>query len=555
MFGKTNLFGKLMGHTPKRRRTEIMKAFEEYDTDPLRRAMFTELCIQDDAFYFAQRKNVTKLFDDFMVRRILRPSNLIIMIEGPQGEGKSYIALWLAWYWVCRMNELTHRHIQIHFTFNSAESQNMLSTVGDGDMIMQDEDSKLIGRGAGTAESELTNLVETMRYTQKSIIICAPHLKMLPGMVTALRPYGQLTTTNPDEFQTKVLLFQLKEGKPSDTNFMLLGYVVADIFAIPEDLLIKYKAAKDANYRQLELNSGAAGAQSKAELAKLTKHAKKILKVALKHHWPRDPSNPAKNALTLYFMEAGVKVSRDQEAEVKQLVVDLFLEKHAKQKVPPPSSLPDPAAAGSGVSPQVFFTAEDDAILAEIKAANPTDPNIDRDIDIYLASKDPLKTAEDYAQKYHISPTRVGQIKAIMKGKLSERTGNKYEAFLEPFLQQKYATVIHQGGVGHPDFICIDSSGHYFIYSVKCYRIGSRGSYSLKWDESHAEIEYARELFRLQKIQAVVITHLFNLDSQKIHEFSISDPKVITTQAPYVSRTFVVKKGEFTRDPAVASWV
>jgi pantothenate kinase-related protein Tda10 len=101
MFGKTNIMGKL-GKSPKKRRAEMAKIFNEWETDPLRELMFSELSLVDDQFFYAQKKNVSEVFQRFIDRRILRPSNLIIMIEGPQGEGKSYIALWLATVWAAR---------------------------------------------------------------------------------------------------------------------------------------------------------------------------------------------------------------------------------------------------------------------------------------------------------------------------------------------------------------------------------------------------------------------------------------------------------------------
>lgn len=555
---------KYRNNNPKRKKA-MAKIFAEYETDPLRELMFNELALRDDDFYRAQYKEVTDTFIDFIKRRILRPSNLIIMIEGPQGEGKSYIGLWLATVWVLMMEALIGKKPRIEFSFNAAESQAKLPKIRDGDLILQDEDSKLIGRGAATAEAELTNLVETMRYTQKSIIICAPHLKMLPGMVTALRPMGQFKTDDPDEYKSRVLVYQLEEDRPSGNKFMLLGFLIADISDIDDTLFRHYRKAKNDNYRQLEKNSGAAGAQSKIEHARLKKIARRVYKLALKRNWPRDPRNPSKKALAGFFMEAQVVLNDHQEGVVSEMIVNMFHAEHPPVRPSDPSvSVPAPPSSLPPSSPAVplvpLFTVDENEIIAEIRREIVTVPTLERQIAIYLGSKDPLKTGNDFADQYHIGIGQVSKDKMAMEGRVNDRLGKRYERFLLPHLQQKYAQVIAHGGQGRPDLICLDTSGHYFIYSIKCYRINHarRPSFSLSWEKSHAEIEYARSLFFQQAIpvqQITVITHVLNYETQKIHEFVLDDPAVLSTRAPYNHRSYVIKKDTFTRDPALGSWV
>lgn len=546
-----------MKYTPKHRKKEMKKVFEEWETDPLREMMFTQVALDDDEFFFAQKRCINPTFEEFLDRRVMRPSNLIIMVEGPQGEGKSYIALWLALRWKLKMKELGSRDIKIEFTFNSSESQNTLAQVEDGDIIMQDEDSRLIGRGAQTAEAELQNLVETMRYTQKSIIICAPHVKMLPGMVTFLRPMGQLTGAARDEYKSRVLLYQLKEDRPTATQkFTLLGYIEADIGSIPPEFEAEYKKAKDKNFRQIEKNRGGTGAQTKEELKKLKGFARRILRIALRRHWPHDPSNPSKKALTAYFMEAEVAVSTSQEEIIKQLVVDLFRAKNmadetetaeTESQSPEVSTRPPETESQS----QKFST-DEAPILALIRQEATNDPNIARDLEIYTASKDPLHTAEEFVVKFKISPTRVGQIRREVAGMVNEKLGNTYEQFLLPRLQAVYPAVTHIGGKGKPDFICKTVAGRAVIYSIKCLNFSAgRGSYSLSYEESGAEIDYAQKLFKAktEKEIPLVAVHVLNRDNMSVYEELLPE-NVATLQTPLYNRTVPLHYKKPSRVPA-----
>jgi len=92
------------------------------------------------------------------------------------------------------------------------------------------------------------------------------------------------------------------------------------------------------------------------------------------------------------------------------------------------------------------------------------------------------------------------------------------------------------------------------LYSVKCLAF-CRGSYSLPFDESDAELRYARKVYRETKQLAKVICFTYNETSGKIHEHLFAEDTLITTMVPYTSRNITLNFDTFTRDPAKDPWI
>jgi len=523
-----------------------LKIFKEWETDPLREAMFQKCAQLNEEFFLAQKNNITEKFQEYIKYRIRKKANMLIAIVAPPGEGKSFVGLWIDSLWQRAMKEILEFDAKIEFAFDSAQTRTKLSQIRDGDLVHKDEDTTLEGRGKTTAEAEERNFVETMRFTRKSMVICAPHIALLSGMTTLLEVIAKFTTDDSSKFQTRVLVHQLKEDTlGGSAKFIPIGYIIADINNIDPKLVERYNKEKEANFRKIEKNRGAVSSQSKEDLKVLKKYAKKILRIALKHKWPSNSHNPEKNRLDNYFREADIPLNVDAN-DIKNLVVDMYREKHILEEISVQIENPTQVV-------QNLFNPDPESLLNLVKNQNPNDPNLDRGMDIYRMSLDPLKTGRDAMDKYQISAPRVRQIKQEIVGKIAELRGNQYENFLVPHLQAVFAKVTHMGGSGQPDFIC-EERENITIFSIKCYDF-NRQSYSIPYTESHAELEYARDLFTKTKSLAItVICHCFNMYDQKIYEF-IFDSQMIQVQTPYKNRSINFNLGQFSRDPSKDPWI
>lgn len=534
IFGKTKVIKKL-------------DLWTDWKTKPGRRLMFEKQIKTDEQFADACGDDLTDEFQKTIEYAIENDENLICMLEAPQGEGKSKIAQKVMVEWVRTFYKIKQKRVHYHFTFNQAETQNLLAKLQDGDIICQDEDTKLIGRGASTSENELQNLIETMRFTQKSIIICSPKITLLPGMNLLLRPFGKFKyydeTHKQNDMKTRVLWYQLREDPGHGIKFIPLGYI---IMALGDTKLIEksYLEFKRKNYRKLERNKGGSTSQSKEELKRWQKEAKRILKVALKDGWPSNSDQPSKKDLSRYIMQLEISCSNQQEDFLKGEVVRYYRKGLFQQK-----KVLKTDESSTPLEKRPIFEVNLEEIITEIKRDRAKDPNLERDLEIYYASKDPLRTAEKLIETYNISPQRISQVKRSMEGAVNEKIGNRFELFLFPYLKEIYDRVEHLGGVGKSDFICWKDK-QMIIYSIKCYKF-SRKSYSLPYSESKAELDYARK----NKDQfPIVICYLFNLENQKIYEH-VFDSKIIQINTPYTSRNISLKLEQWSRDPLKDPWV
>jgi len=103
--------------------------------------------------------------------------NIIIDLYGLPGSGKSEDAFSLWFHWKRLNTVLLNRDVNLIITFSRWQTIQAVKNAKDGDLILQDEDTRLSGHGSASAIAQMNNLLDTIRETQISFIFISPHEK------------------------------------------------------------------------------------------------------------------------------------------------------------------------------------------------------------------------------------------------------------------------------------------------------------------------------------------------------------------------------------------
>ena len=103
--------------------------------------------------------------------------NIVIDLYGLAGSGKSEVAFALWFHWQKKNKKLLDREVKLFITFNRSQTVQAVKKAQTGDMIIQDEDSRLSGHGSKSAIDAMNNIIDLIRETQISFIFVSPHPK------------------------------------------------------------------------------------------------------------------------------------------------------------------------------------------------------------------------------------------------------------------------------------------------------------------------------------------------------------------------------------------
>lgn len=506
--------------------------FREWEMSPLQQLFYVNLAENDDAFADAVTNDVSKEFTEYIKYRIVTHANVNVILVGEQGSGKSTFGATIFLYTkkqtqILRQIDLGHWHL----TFTTAETLDAYNKLERSAMIFQDEDDELQGQGSRSIISKLGNIIKRVRAWEIGLLICCPVLTTIPGCDYAILPFGFhragaehfRNTGDPSKCYARALLyvkskFQRDQYKLQGCVFFFTGD------AIKYMVESGYHEAKKASFEKVKKNYGGSGAYTAVAIKNLKEQAKQLAKVAIKLKW----DGKTKKDLETYLLETEIRPTVDELKHIKKYAIQYF-EKYQARKEKRKGNNKKPAADANAPPVKEFLYDLEPILEAYLKEAQSKDPA--REVEIYRASLDPLKKGEYFVKAFKISPARVTQLKEKVAGFINRKKGHLYEAFDLPRLQSLYDTVIHDGGIGKPDFLC-QKGDDYVLYSHKCLAV-SRGSLSISYGECKPEIEEAQKLAKLGK-KVSVILRVYNEEEKAAIEHQIPQ-SIIDNQEPYAS--------------------
>jgi hypothetical protein len=190
------------------------------------------------------------------VRWIVKDNrNFIVYIFGEQGDGKSRFAIWLAVIIQIAWQE-AGKSSDFHWVFTENELTRLVedSTFTNCHTAILDENPKLHGRGTVITEDALCNLVEQIRVTGKSIIVCSPTFKKeYPGMTVIFETAGK----QPEETKTRAFVHFLPAGYPPKLSNSYVGSMVANVGGKIQEIYDNiYLPKKMANVEKTQKSGG-----------------------------------------------------------------------------------------------------------------------------------------------------------------------------------------------------------------------------------------------------------------------------------------------------------
>ncbi len=258
------------------------------------------------------RYNRSKLILDEIYYAVKRKTNIVIDIFGLPGTGKSEIAQSLAFYWKKAQKEIWDKDVNIHFSFSFAKTVELLMNETQyGDIIVQDESTRLSGSESKTSEAALANLLDLVRATQISFIFVSPNQKSLSVCNLRLESWLQ----DYDSRANTVIVY--------DRRDKVLGHAVIRLHN-NEDLRKQYLDKKMENIDRIIKQMGRDSVTLDPE--KLKRDVETVINTAesLKKEYNIDLDLTKKDDVSIAFAFSGVAGSTRYEKKVVKLVVNIM---------------------------------------------------------------------------------------------------------------------------------------------------------------------------------------------------------------------------------------
>ena len=176
----------------------------------------------------ALKRDVIELIIAWVYWVVKDNRNFIVYIFGEQGDGKSLFAIWFANLIKTAWEDVQHVTSEFRWGFSEDELRHMFRdpTFDNHHTAILDENPKMHGRGTTISEDALITLIEELRVTGKSIIICSPTFKKhYPGMTVIFETAGK----KPEETKTRVLIHFIPPGYPPTLKNSFVGSIVVDV--------------------------------------------------------------------------------------------------------------------------------------------------------------------------------------------------------------------------------------------------------------------------------------------------------------------------------------
>ncbi len=219
----------------------------------------------DAKLKYAFRRNVTSLFIQELRYTVEKKQNLVINVFGPTGSGKSEVVQKAAII-LRKFFKEAGLDSRIHVTFGFAGTRLILPELKPGDIVIQDESTKLSGQDSRVTMDAIENILRVIRAQQVNFFFISPEL------TEYVATHGFLETAGQDFERriTRCILYS-RFRQP-------LGYV---LFKLHEDEEFRkwYIKEKDKNIERLKHSGGVDTMQYPPE--KLQELAEKIAKKAI----------------------------------------------------------------------------------------------------------------------------------------------------------------------------------------------------------------------------------------------------------------------------------
>jgi hypothetical protein len=253
------------------------------------------------SFYDAIRRDITDSLNRHIENVIKMDMNLICEVNGKGGEGKSMILVYIA----KKIKDAQIKYQKfadapVRFTFNINDSRKAINFHPNGLTIIQDEYNELIGESSQTTQTEFNNLVRSMRFTQKSLIISNIDYIYVKGIHFVLETFGFFDKffkqQSEENMKTACLVRYVDDNHPS--KVLYLGVAKIDV----GEVLQKYRQSlefKQKNWDTLEKHGGAISHTMDKE--QRVRYAEVLLAIAIKGNW-----NGKKDELNNFFQDAKI---------------------------------------------------------------------------------------------------------------------------------------------------------------------------------------------------------------------------------------------------------
>jgi len=252
-------------------------------------------------FFNAIRRDITSELNKHIDNVIKMDMNLLCEVNGKGGEGKSMILVYIA----KKIKDAQIKYNKypdalVRFTHDIEGSRKAIHFHPNGLTIIQDEYNELIGESSQTTQTEFNNLVRSMRFTQKSLIISNIDYIYVKGIHFVLETFGFFDKffkqQSEENMKTACLVRYIDDNHPS--KVLYLGIAKVDV----GEVLQKYRQSlefKQKNWDELEKHGGARGTTMDKE--QRLRYAEVLLAIANRGGW-----NGKKEGLNSYFQDAKI---------------------------------------------------------------------------------------------------------------------------------------------------------------------------------------------------------------------------------------------------------
>jgi len=279
-------------------------------------------------FYDAIRRDITSDLNKHVEDVIQFNMNLLCEVNGKGGEGKSMVLVYLAKKIKdAQIKYKRYADAPVRFTHNIDGSKKAITIYPNGLTIIQDEYNELVGESSETTQREFNNLVRSMRFTQKSLIISNIDYIYVKGIHFVLETFGFFDKFFKEQseknMKTACLVRYVDDNHPN--KVLYLGIAIIEV----GEVLKKYKQSlefKQKNWDSLEKYGGAVSSTMPEE--ERVKYAEILLAKANEGGW-----NGKKDTLNGHFQDTKIFCNTYQKKMIFNETIKLRKEKLANAPI------------------------------------------------------------------------------------------------------------------------------------------------------------------------------------------------------------------------------
>ncbi len=432
------------------------------------------------------RFNITKMFFETIKTRILDNANIVIVIFGITGGGKSEAGQYIATYIQKAFLELYGKEVKIRIAMSTAEFDKILPEMEEGDIGIRDESPKLSGTGSRTVQFNLDNLIKIVRAKQISFILVSPEIVRAPVVTAYLECAGKDKKGRINRFMVY------------DKDLKLMGRCYIPLHD-NQELRERYEKKKYENIDGVLNNSGSVGIEinNKPLERDIKRYKRWCIENGIDKRRDIELQLPRFNSL----LEDGDKISNITYYR-KVLFSSVYTEiKNDKIEVVKESEI------NNDVNENKEIVKEDNLTIYKGFRFR----NYQKELELYLNSlvnfRDKKRDFEIYRKYkngttqlklrgiYKIDNSTVCKIVKKVEGAVSKYKGEFFEVNYQKYLQGldkfKDVEVILDGDPGKPDIYVHDEMENIlYVFSVKNLEL-NRNPYTILVEDLRPELKFA----------------------------------------------------------------